>query len=146
MRIFAEPELEAKDEDEIEALRLALAETVENVIAPAFPERDVDELYETFVADYKTRRAYMPLLRANSRARFVVVAHYANPTAYLERIAAEGEPDERSRDWVQDHLQAHPVHAAERTALGHAVEFQPGDLCAPFEGERALERWEASRA
>lgn len=137
--------METSDEEELEACRLALAETVENVIAPAFPERDFDELYETFVADYKTRRYYMPLLEAGSSARFVVVAHYANPTTYLERIATEGEPSKRSRDWVQDHLQAHPVHAAERTALGHAVEFRPGDLCAPFEGERALERWETAR-
>ncbi|MBS1891001.1 MAG: hypothetical protein JST59_06900 [Actinobacteria bacterium] len=144
VRIFAGPELQAEDEEETNALGVALGETVENVIAPAFPERDVDELYKTFVTDYKTRHYYMPLLRAGDRARFVVVAHYASPTPYLERIAAEGEPVERSRDWVQDHLQAHPVHAAERTALGRAVEFEPGDLCAPFEDERTLKRWEAS--
>lgn len=145
VRIFAGPELQASDEEEAKALRFALAKTVENVIAPAFPERDVDELYETFVSDYKTRRYYMPLLQAGDRARFVVVAHYSDPTPYLERIAAEGEPVERSRAWVHDHLQAHPVHAAERTTLGRAVEFLPGDLCAPFEDEHALKRWESSR-
>lgn len=146
VRIFAGPELEPEDDSEVSRLQTALWETVENVIAPACPGRDVNDLYDAFVAHYKRRRYYTPLLRRNDRERFVVVAHYERPTPYLERIAAEDRPEERSRAWVQDHLQAHPVHAAERTALGHAVEFGPGDLCAPFEDERALKRWEASRA
>ncbi len=145
VRIFAGPELEPSDEQEIARRRVALEETVEKVIAPAFPEREFDELLTTFVADYKQRRYYKPLLRRDNSERFVVVAHYERPTPYLERIAAEGEPCNRSRDWVQDHLQAHPVHASERTALGHAVEFLPGDLCAPFEDEHALKQWESPR-
>jgi hypothetical protein len=146
VRIFAGPELVARSEADGEHLRSALLRTVEDAIAPAFPERSVDDIYDAFVTNYKTSSYYKPVLREGEVERFLVVAHYERATPYLERIAAEGEPAERSRDWVQDHLQAHPVQAAERTALGHTFEFGPGDLCAPFEGERALKRWEKAVA
>jgi hypothetical protein len=138
VRIFAGPELEAMSEEDKADRSEAIWQAVERVIAPRFPERSLESLVQEFAANYKNRAFLRPLLAKGEGQRFVVVAHYDDLTPYLEQIAAEGDPTKRTRWWMHEGLQAHPVHAAERTALGHIHEFKPGDLCSPFEGARDM--------
>lgn len=146
VRIFAGPELEATSEENKTYRSEAIWQAVERVIAPRFPDRSLDDLVQEFAADYKSKAYLRPLLPKGEKQRFVVVAHYERVTPYLEQIADEGDPTKRTRWWMHGDLQAHPVHAVERTALGHTYEFRPGDLCSPFEGEQDMKTWQRASA
>jgi hypothetical protein len=142
VRIFAGPELEASSCEEESHRSEALWQAVETVIAPRFPGRTAKSLVEEFAADYKSKEFLRPLLPKGEKQRFVVVAHYDGLTPYLEQILGEGDPAGKTRWWMHDRIQAHPVNAAERTALGNEVRFKPGDLCSPFESEPDMREWQ----
>jgi hypothetical protein len=124
VRVYADPEIDPAD------ARGPLEAAFEVVVA-SHPGEKREELWREFSKHYRGRNDYVSLLQAGDDLRFVVVARYARPNLYIERIRAEGEPTERSRDWVEDGRQAHAVHAAMRRKNGAGVEFGPSELCAP---------------
>lgn len=140
VRIYADPEIGW--EEGIEPLEAAID------VAAAHPRTDEghDAVARMFLEAYKNRRSLIPVLRVGCRQQFVVIAKFERGDPYLEEIlSAEGAGEQVTCHWEHENSQAHQVHAMSRTILGRRLEFEPGDLCAPFESERSLQRWAEER-
>jgi hypothetical protein len=105
-----------------------------DVVVTSNPDRGEEVLWEEWLEHYRDKKSFIPLLREGEELRFVVIACYSRPNAYIERIQKQGGVTlHYSRDWTQDGRQAHTVHLVYRTKRGKLVELGPGELCAPGE-------------